>query len=126
MPRPLLILPFADAASFRQLALARLPAAFALDPVEAFGQAVAVHHQIVVGEGRRARQQVGAAHGERIEAERARHVVEQAFEGEADIDRAVAAKRAARRRVGEHALADDISRCADRRSRTASSRHRGW
>ena len=29
-----------------------LPAALALDPVDAFRQAVAVHHQVVVGEGR--------------------------------------------------------------------------
>ena len=35
-----------------------------------------------------------------------RHLIEQALEREADIDRAVAAEGAARRRVGEHALAD--------------------
>ena len=35
-----------------------------------------------------------------------RHLVEQALEGEADIDGAVAAERAARRRVGQHALAE--------------------
>ena len=98
-----------------QLALARVPAALALDPVDAFGQAVAVHHQVVVGEGRRA-QQIGAPHGERIEAELARHLVEQALEGEAHVDGAVAAEGAARRRVGQHALADvlDVVEVVDR------------
>ena len=43
---------------------------------------------------------------ERIEAQLARHLIEQALEGEAHVDRAVAAERPARRRVGEHALAD--------------------
>ena len=51
-------------------------------------------------------QEIGAPHGERIEAQLARHLVEQALEGEAHVDRAVAAEGAAGRRVGEHALAD--------------------
>ena len=63
--------------AFRQLALARNPAALLLYPVDALGQAVAVHHQVVVGEGGRL-QQVGAPHGRRIEAHLARHLVEQA------------------------------------------------
>ena len=101
--------------TLRQLAFARVPAALALDPIEAFRQAVAVHHQVVLRERRRA-QQIGAAHRERIEAERARHVIEQAFEGEADIDGAVAAERAAWRRVGQHPLAQifDVVEIVDR------------
>ena len=51
-------------------------------------------------------EEVGAAHGERIEPHLARHLVEQALEGEAHVDRAVAAEGPARRRVGQHALAD--------------------
>src|SRR6185312_159468 len=83
-----------------------LPAALPLDPIDAFGQAVAVHHQIVVGEGRRRRQKIGTAHRDRIEAELVRHLIEQALEGETHVDRAVAAERAAWWRVGEDALAD--------------------
>ena len=49
-----------------ELALARLPAALFFHPVDALGQAVAVHHQVVVGEGRRV-EIVGAPHGQRIE-----------------------------------------------------------
>ena len=49
---------------------------------------------------------VRAPHRQRIEPELARHLVEQALEGEAHVDRAVAAERAAGRRVGQHALAD--------------------
>ena len=99
MPRP--CKPFA----FRQLALARLPAALALDPIETFRQAVRLHHEVVLRERRR-RQQVGAANGERIESEIARHLVEQALECETHIDGAVAAERAAWRRVGQHPLAE--------------------
>src|SRR6202035_75177 len=88
---------FADTVALCQLAPACVPAALALDPVEAFRQAVAVHHQIVLRERRRAKQ-ISAANGERIEAERVRHLVEQALEGEADVDCDVAAERAARRR----------------------------
>ena len=51
-------------------------------------------------------QQIGAPHRERIEPQLARHLVEQALEGEAHVDGAVAAEGAAGRRVGEHALAD--------------------
>ncbi len=93
------------ALALRQLAPARTPAARLLDPVHALRQAVAVHHQVVVGERRRG-QIVRAPHRQRIKSELARHLVEQALEGEADVDGAVAAERAARRRVGEHALAD--------------------
>src|SRR5262249_34128001 len=97
---------FAHAAlALRQLAPARSPAARLLDPVHALRQAVAVHHQVVVGKGRRG-EVVRAPHRQRIKSELARHLVEQALEGEADVDGAVAAERAARRRVGEHALAD--------------------
>ena len=78
---------------------------FLLDPVDALGQAVAVHHQVVVGEGGRL-EEIGAPHGQRIEPHLARHLIEQALESEAHIDRAVAAERPARRRVGEHALAE--------------------
>ena len=44
------------------------------------------------------------------------HLVEQALEGEADIDGAVAAERAARRRVGQHPLAEifDVVEIVDR------------
>src|SRR5260221_2818758 len=93
------------ALALRQLAPARTPAARLLDPVHALRQAVAVHHQVVVGERRRG-QIVRAPHRQRIKSELARHLVEQALEGEADVDGAVAAERAARRRVGEDALAD--------------------
>src|SRR5262249_50298419 len=97
---------FADAAlALRQLAPARAPAARLLDPVDALRQAVAVHHQVVVGKGRRG-EVVRAPHRQRIESELARHLVEQALEREADVDGAVAAERAAGGRVGEHALAD--------------------
>src|SRR5262249_50088643 len=97
---------FAHAAlALRQLAPARSPAARLLDPVHALRQAAAVHHQVVVGKGRRG-EVVPAPHRQRIKSELARHLVEQALEGEADVDGAVAAERAARRRVGEHALAD--------------------
>ena len=96
--------PYGQPLPLPQLAFAFLPAALALDPVEAFRQAVGVHHQVVVGEGRR-RQQVGAPHRERIEAELDRHLVDQALEGEADVDGAVAAEGAAGRRIGEHAAA---------------------
>ena len=96
---------FTYALALRQLALARGPAALALDPVDAFRQAVARHHEIVVGEGRRD-EIIGAPHRQRIEAELGRHLVEQALEGEADVDRAVAAEGAAGRRVGERAPAD--------------------
>jgi hypothetical protein len=106
----------ADAIPRRQPTFALLPAALALDPVEAFGQAVAVHHQIVVGERRRGRHQVDAANGKWIETKRVRHVIQQAFEGEANINSAVAAKGAAWRRVGQHALPDifDIVQIIDR------------
>ena len=43
---------------------------------------------------------------EQIEPERARHVVEQTLEGKSDIDGAVAAESAARRRIGQDALAE--------------------
>src|SRR6516225_3312034 len=95
----------AEALTARQLAAARLPAAFALDPVETFRQAVRVHHQIVRRESRRA-QKVGAAHRERIELKRGRHFIEQAFEGEPHVEGAVAAEGTAWRRVGENTLAD--------------------
>src|SRR5450755_120433 len=107
---------FADTTfAFRHFALARKPAAFALDPVEAFRQAVAVHHQVILGERRRAKK-ISAAHRERIEVERVRHLIEQALEGEADIDGAVAAERAAWRRVGQHPLAQifDVVEIVDR------------
>src|ERR1700730_7048144 len=44
-----------------------------------------------------------------------RHLVEETLEGEADIDRAVAAESAAGRRIGEHALADvfDVMQVVD-------------
>src|SRR5579862_4729473 len=90
--------------ALRHFAFARLPAALALDPIKTFRQAVAVHHQVVLRERRRA-EKICTAHGKWIEIERARHLVEQAFEGEADIDGAVAAERAAWRRVGQHPLA---------------------
>src|ERR1700685_2768909 len=95
---------FADTVALCELALARVPAALALDPVEAFEQAVAVHHQVVLRECRRAKK-ICTPHREWIEPERARHLIEQAFEGKADIDGAVAAECAAWRRVGQHPLA---------------------
>ncbi len=88
-----------------ELALARFPAALLLDPVDALGQAVAVHHQVVVGEGRRV-EVVGAPQSKRVEPHFARHLIEQALEGKAHIHRAVTAERPARRRIGEHALAE--------------------
>ena len=106
---------FAYAIALGHFAFARVPAALALDPVETFRQAVAVHHQIVLRE-RRCAKKISAAHRERIEAERVRHLVEQALEGEADIDGAVAAEGAAWRRVGQHALAQifDVVEIVDR------------
>ena len=59
-----------------------------------------------VGLRARHRQIIRAPHRERIEPQLARHLVEQALEREAHVDGAVAAERAAGRRVGEHALAD--------------------
>ena len=108
MPRPLL--PFRC-----NLALALLPVALLLYPVEAFRQAVAIHHHVVVGEGRRL-QQIRAPHLERIEPQLAGHLIDQALESEADIDRAVTAEGAAGRRVGEHSFADvfDVVQIVDR------------
>src|SRR5262245_50499318 len=97
--------PFANSVSLTELALSLAPAAFALDPAEAFGQAVAVDHQVVVGEGR-CLQQIGAPHGKGIQSELGRHLVEQALKSEADVDGAVAAEGAAGRRIGEHAPTD--------------------
>src|ERR1700730_11468893 len=93
-----------EAFAFGHFAIARVPAALALDPVETFRQAVAVHHQVVLGECRRS-QEISAPNRERIEAERAGHLIEQALEGKAYIDGAVAAECAAWRRVGQHPLA---------------------
>ena len=61
-------------------------------------------------------QEVGAAHRDGVESHLVRHLIEQAFEREAHVDRAVAAKGAARRRVGEHTLADvfDVAQVVDR------------
>ena len=94
----------AETLARRQLADALAPAARPLDLVETFGEPVAVHHQIVHGAGRRV-QQIGAAHRERVEPEFARHAVEQAFEGVAHVDRAVAAHGAAGRQIGVDAIA---------------------
>src|ERR1700722_14961124 len=94
----------AETFACRHFAFARVPAALAFDPIKAFRQAVAVHHQIVLRERRRAKK-ISAANGEWIEAERMCHLVEQALKRKADIHRAVAAERAAWRRVGEHPLA---------------------
>ena len=88
----------------RQLAEPLAPAARALDLVEAFVEAVAVHRQVVHRAHRRL-QQIGAAHGERIEPEFARHAVDQAFEGVAHVDRAVPAHGAAGRQIGVDAVA---------------------
>ncbi len=98
----------------RQLASALIPAARLLDPVHALRQSIAVHHQIVVGERRRG-EIIGAAHCDRIERKLVRHLVEQALEGEADVDRAMAAEGAARRRVCEHAPANifDVMQVVD-------------
>ncbi len=54
-------------------------------------------------------------HREGIEPELGRHLVDQALEGEADIDGAVAAEGAAGRRIGEHAAADifDVMQVVD-------------
>src|ERR1700675_4265850 len=95
---------FADAVALRHFASARVPVALALDPVETFRQAVAVQHEIILRERRRAKK-ISATHCERIEIERARHLIEQALEGETDVDGAAAAEGPARRRVGQHALA---------------------
>ena len=95
----------------RQLADALGPSTGALDLFQTFAEAVAVHHQIVQGAGRRA-QQIGAAHSERIELELARHAIEQAFEGMPAIDRAVTAHGTAGRQVG----IDPIAVVFDRRN----------
>src|SRR5262249_6937014 len=88
-----------------KLPSALIPAARLLDPVHALRQSVAVPPQIVVGE-RGCGEIIGAAHDNRIEPKLARHLIEQALEGEADVDRAMAAEGAARWRVREHAPAD--------------------
>ena len=80
-----------------------------LDPVEALGQAVRVDLQ-VVQRAIRCRDQVGAAHRERVEAELGGHRVEQRLERVARVDGAVAAHRAARRRVGVDAVSRDSAR----------------
>src|SRR5262249_29406342 len=90
---------------FGQLVLALPPATRLLHPIDALRQAVAVHHQIVIGEGRRG-QIVRAPHRQRIQLQLGCHLVEQTFEGEANVDRAVTAERTAGRRVGENAFAD--------------------
>src|SRR5262249_35693383 len=87
-----------------RFALALRPAAFLLDPIKAFRQPVGIHHQVVVGEGWRP-QQVGASHGEGIKAEFPRHLVDETFEGKADVYRAMAAESAAWRGIGENAPA---------------------
>jgi hypothetical protein len=92
-----------------QLALARLPAAGRLDPVEAFGQAVGHDLETVDGVGRRL-QQVAPPHFDRVEPEFGGHGIEQRLEGKADIDRAVAAHGAAGRRVGIDAVAVVLDR----------------
>ena len=94
----------AEAPARPELALAALPAARLLDPVDAFRQAIALHHQVVLGEAE-LRHQVPAPDLERIEAQLLGHLVHQVLEGEAHVDRAVAAHGAAGRRVGEHAVA---------------------
>ena len=92
-----------------------LPAARLLDPVDAFRQAVGIHHQVVLGEGRRF-QIVPPAHLDRVEAQGFRHLVEQRLEYKARVDRAVAAEGAAGRGVAEHPPADiaDILQVVDR------------
>ena len=81
----------------------RLPAGGFLDPVEAGGDSVRVDLQVVDRAVRR-NDQVGAAHGERVEPDLRGHDVEQRFERMPRIHRAVPAHRAARGRVGVHAI----------------------
>ena len=82
-----------------QPALAGLPTRRLFDPVQARRQAVGIDLQVVQRAVRRV-DQVGAAHGERVQIEQRRHLVEQRLEGMAHVDRAMAAHRAARRQVG--------------------------
>ena len=88
----------------RQLADPLAPAARLLHAVEALGEPVAVHHQVVGGAGRRV-QQILAPHLERVEPEFARHAIDQHFEGVPHGDRAMPAHRSAGRQVRVDAIA---------------------
>src|SRR5712671_6440454 len=107
--------PLLWAPALLELAFAIGPAALLFDPIDALREPVAVHHEIVFGEGRRI-EIVGAAHREGIKTEFARHLVDEAFECKADVDGAVTAEGPARRRVGQHAATDifDIVQVVDR------------
>jgi hypothetical protein len=91
----------------------------------AFGQAVGHDLEAVDGVGRRL-QQVAPPHFNRVEAEFGGHRVEQGLEAEADIHRAVAAHRAAGRRVGIHAVAVVLDRGYVVEAVEQARQSRGW
>ncbi len=88
----------------RQPAAPLAPARCGFDGVQALRQAIGIDLQVVERAVRR-RDEVGATHRERVEAEPLGHLVEQRFEGEAHVHRAVAAHGAARRQVGIDTIA---------------------